>query len=90
MWACDHIGLKPDMITTGKGIGGGFPLSVAIMRDDIAETVFNNEDPVTIVALNDTGGAPFGCATGNAVLDSQWKTIWESQTRMGKFHKKIQ
>ena len=25
MWASDHFGLKPDIMTIGKGIGGGFP-----------------------------------------------------------------
>ena len=27
MWASDQFGLKPDIMTIGKGIGGGFPLS---------------------------------------------------------------
>src|SRR4029078_11848447 len=27
MWASEQFGLKPDIMTIGKGIGGGFPLS---------------------------------------------------------------
>src|SRR6201986_756855 len=27
MWASDQFGLKPDIMTIGKGIGGGFPVS---------------------------------------------------------------
>ncbi len=27
MWASEHFGLKPDIMTVGKGIGGGFPMS---------------------------------------------------------------
>lgn len=30
MWACEHSGITPDIMTISKGIGGGLPLSVVV------------------------------------------------------------
>ena len=30
MWACEHSGIIPDIMTVSKGIGGGLPLSVLV------------------------------------------------------------
>ncbi|MEM9684060.1 MAG: aspartate aminotransferase family protein [Pseudomonadota bacterium] len=36
MWAVDHFDVVPDIMTIGKGIGGGFPLSGVAATDKIA------------------------------------------------------
>jgi 4-aminobutyrate aminotransferase-like enzyme len=36
MFAVDHEGVVPDVITIGKGFGGGFPMSGLIIREPIA------------------------------------------------------
>ena len=35
MWACEHDGVVPDMITAGKGLASGLPLAAIIARADI-------------------------------------------------------
>ena len=40
MWASDQFGLKPDIVTIGKGFGGGFPLSaVARLRAHVRQAL---------------------------------------------------
>ena len=36
MFGCDHEGLAPDMMTIGKGFGGGFPVSGVVTSDETA------------------------------------------------------
>ncbi|MFX1481935.1 MAG: aspartate aminotransferase family protein [Promethearchaeota archaeon] len=35
MWACQHSGIKPDIMTISKGIGGGLPLSVLVFDKEL-------------------------------------------------------
>ena len=34
MWGTDHEGVVPDIMTVGKGVGGGFPLAGVVSTDD--------------------------------------------------------
>jgi 4-aminobutyrate aminotransferase-like enzyme len=36
MFAVEHEGVRPDVITVGKGFGGGFPMSGLIIREAVA------------------------------------------------------
>ena len=56
--------VEPDIITLGKSIGNGHPLSVTITRKDIAD-IFNNG----MEYFNSFGGNPVSCAVGQAVLN---------------------
>ena len=57
-------GVIPDIITIGKSIGNGHPLSVVITKKNIAE-VFNNG----MEYFNSFGGNPVSCEIGQTVLD---------------------
>ena len=35
-WGVDHTGVMPDIVTIGKAVGGGFPLSALLTTDAIA------------------------------------------------------
>jgi acetylornithine/LysW-gamma-L-lysine aminotransferase len=37
LWAADESGVVPDMITSAKGLGNGFPIGATLCRDWIAE-----------------------------------------------------
>ena len=38
MWACEHWGVTPDLMTVGKGIGGGLALAAVLGREDVMAT----------------------------------------------------
>lgn len=63
MFAIEHSGVVPDMITVAKSLAGGFPLSGVIGKADIM-------DAVPPGGLGGTyGGNPIACAAALAVLD---------------------
>jgi 4-aminobutyrate aminotransferase/(S)-3-amino-2-methylpropionate transaminase len=63
MFAIEHSGVEPDLVTVAKSLAGGFPLSGVIGRAAIM-------DAVEPGGLGGTyGGSPIGCAAALAVLD---------------------
>ena len=63
MFAIEHSGVVPDLVTVAKSIAGGVPLSAVIGRADIM-------DSVPPGGLGGTyAGSPLACAAGLAVLD---------------------
>ncbi|MFN5010057.1 MAG: 4-aminobutyrate--2-oxoglutarate transaminase [Gammaproteobacteria bacterium] len=63
MFAIEHAGVAPDLITVAKSLAGGVPLSGVIGRAEIM-------DAPPAGGLGGTyAGSPLGCAAGLAVLD---------------------
>ena len=50
MWAIEHAGVEPDMLTFGKGMGGDLPMAGLIMRKDLANQLDANSQPQTFAA----------------------------------------
>ena len=66
-FAIDHWQVVPDLITTGKGIGGGYaPLGALIVRESIFQVVADS--PSGFVHGHTYGGHPPSAAAGAAVL----------------------
>ncbi len=63
MWCVDHWpGTEPDMLVSGKGMGGGFPLSATTGRPEIM-------DAPQVGGLGGTfGGNPIACAAALAQI----------------------
>jgi len=63
MFACEHEGVVPDLITTAKGIAGGLPLAAVTGRAEIM-------DAVQPGGLGGTySGNPLACAAALGVLE---------------------
>jgi 4-aminobutyrate aminotransferase len=62
MWACEHDGVVPDIITAGKGLASGLPLSAIIARGSIMEWAPGKHGSTF-------GGNPVACAAALATLD---------------------
>jgi acetylornithine/succinyldiaminopimelate/putrescine aminotransferase len=56
-------GVSPDMVTVGKGLGGGFPVAACLLDRAVAATVRPGEHGTTF------GGAPLACAAVEVTLD---------------------
>ena len=63
-WGFETQGLRPDIVTLGKSIGNGHPLSVVVTSDSVAEKFHNGME-----YFNSFGGNPVSCAVGQAVLE---------------------
>ena len=63
LFAIEHSGVEPDMITSAKSLAGGFPLSAVIGNAGIMDCV----DPGGLGGTY--AGSPVACAAGIAVLD---------------------
>lgn len=59
----EKYGLNPDLVTMAKGIGGGLPLGVVLMREAIAAQLKAGDHGTTF------GGNPIACAAGLAVAN---------------------
>jgi 4-aminobutyrate aminotransferase len=63
VWAIEHYGVEPDLLVSGKSLGGGLPLAAVTGRAEVMDAV----DPG---GLGGTfGGNPLACAAASAVLD---------------------
>ncbi len=60
VWAHQHFGISPDIMTAGKAIGGGFPVSATFMPDWIAEKLEEGDHGTTY------GGNPMAAAAVTA------------------------
>jgi 4-aminobutyrate aminotransferase/(S)-3-amino-2-methylpropionate transaminase len=64
LFACEHEGVVPDIVTTAKGIAGGLPLAAVTGRAELM-------DKVHVGGLGGTyGGNPLACEAALAVLES--------------------
>jgi len=60
IWSYQHYGIIPDMLTAGKAIGGGFPVSAFFLPDWIAEKLEEGDHGSTF------GGNPMAMAAVTA------------------------
>lgn len=58
-----HYGVIPDILTTAKALGGGFPISAMLTTHEIAKAMGPGTHGTTY------GGNPLACAVGNAAFD---------------------
>src|ERR1019366_2926889 len=59
----EWAGIKPDVMSTAKGIGGGFPLGAVFATEAVGKYLVPGTHGTTF------GGNPLACTAGNAVLD---------------------
>jgi acetylornithine/N-succinyldiaminopimelate aminotransferase len=63
LFAHEWSGIAPDIMSSAKGIGGGFPMGAVLAREQYAKSLKPGSHGTTF------GGNPLACAAGNAVLD---------------------
>ncbi len=74
VWAIEHFGLEPDLLVSGKSLGGGLPLAGVTGRAEVM-------DAVPPGGLGGTfGGNPVACAAAIAVLDEVAKPEFRTRS----------
>ena len=61
-FACDHAGVVPDILTIGKGMGGGFPLAAFMATEQVMAAIQPGDHGGTYA------GNPLACRAGATVL----------------------
>jgi 4-aminobutyrate aminotransferase-like enzyme len=82
MWGAQHDGVVPDVMTVGKGIGGGFPLSAVISTDELTQKKpWSNPS----ASSSSYGGNPLAAAAGLASVEVILKeSLVENSERVGR------
>ena len=80
-WGTDHTGVVPDIVTIGKAVGGGFPLSALATTDAIGKAKpWSN----TSGSSSSYGGNPLAAAAGAASLKIiEDENLIENSKRVG-------
>ncbi|HEY4129625.1 MAG TPA: acetylornithine/succinylornithine family transaminase [Gemmatimonadaceae bacterium] len=62
LWAHEHFGVEPDMLTVAKPLAGGLPMAAVLMTDAIADSIKPGDHGTTF------GGGPFIASVANYVV----------------------
>jgi acetylornithine/N-succinyldiaminopimelate aminotransferase len=63
LWAWEQAGVRPDLMTSAKGLGGGLPIGACVAAPEYADVLEQSDHASTF------GGGPVATAAANAVLD---------------------
>ncbi|WP_426111435.1 aspartate aminotransferase family protein [Pseudomonas sp. DSP3-2-2] len=63
LFAYMHYGVTPDILSSAKSLGGGFPMAAMLTTEKLAKHLSVGVHGTTY------GGNPLACAVGNAVMD---------------------
>lgn len=63
LFAYEHYGIEPDILTIAKSLGGGFPISAMLTTSEIKSAIIPGIHGTTY------GGNPLACAVAEATID---------------------
>lgn len=67
MFGCNHTGVTPDMLTIGKGMGNGFPVSGLVSTEEITESYPFSKPSASSSSY---GGNPLACAAAFGTIQT--------------------
>ncbi|HXX52952.1 MAG TPA: acetylornithine transaminase [Thermodesulfovibrionales bacterium] len=81
LFAYEHFGIKPDIMSLAKGLGGGFPIGAMLATNAVAAAFRPGTHAATF------GGNPLGCAAAIATLETLLEDgfMLDQCRRMGEY-----
>lgn len=80
LFCYQHYGITPDILTLAKALGGGFPIGVMVVKEEISEVLPRGSHASTF------GGGPVICKAALAVLGAiQKEKLLNNAARMGEY-----
>ncbi len=77
MFACEHSGVRPDIMTLAKGLGSGMPIGAVVARRSLMQKWKRGAHGNTF------GGNPLCCAAANVTLDLVREQYMANAARVG-------
>ncbi|MDN5332332.1 MAG: acetylornithine/N-succinyldiaminopimelate aminotransferase [Tepidanaerobacteraceae bacterium] len=81
LFAYQHYGVIPDIMTLAKGIAGGLPLGAMVATDEVASGFMPGDHASTF------GGNPVSCAAGIAVMKELLGGVVDNAREVGDYLK---
>jgi len=79
-FAHQHAGIRPDIVTLAKALGGGLPIGAMLARAEVAESFTPGSHGTTF------GGNPVACAAALAVLEAfERDGVLENAVKVGGY-----
>ncbi len=80
LFAYQQYGIKPDIMSLAKGLGGGFPIGATLATDKVSGGFEPGDHGSTF------GGNPLACAAANAVIEIiEEEELIENSKKMGQY-----
>lgn len=79
MFAFEHYGIQPDIVTLAKGLGGGIPIGAVLARGEAANAFAPGDHGTTF------GGGPLACAAANVVINKLKNGLLEEVAQKGDY-----
>lgn len=81
MFACEWALIKPDIMTVGKGLTGGYMTMAAMITSKDVSDVISNSDIGVLMHGPTFMGNPLSCSVANASIDLLKDTSWEENVK---------
>ncbi|MFH0794953.1 MAG: aminotransferase class III-fold pyridoxal phosphate-dependent enzyme, partial [bacterium] len=81
LFACEHFGLKPDIICVAKGIASGLPLGAMIANEETMCWEYGSH-------ASTFGGNPVACASGLKTFELLERELCANSAKVGAYLKK--
>ena len=74
-----NYGIKPDIVTTAKGLAGGLPIGATLLSDKVKDVFAFGDHGSTF------GGNPVACAAANTIIDRMDEKFLEEVNMKSKY-----